>query len=71
MLSQALNLLIDPMTTKANTSNKDNSKYQKQTAHTSTIEDYTAQHKAMYLDMCENFRSKIAVGKPIPLFSFG
>ena len=35
---------------------KDNSKYQKQTAHTSTIEDYAAQHKAMYLNMCENFR---------------
>ena len=50
---------------------KDNSKYQKQTAHTSTIEDYAAQHKAMYLNMCENFRSKIAVGKPIPLISFG
>ena len=50
---------------------KDNSKYQKQTAHTSIIEDYVAQHKAMYLNMCENFRSKIAVGKPIPQFSSG
>ena len=50
---------------------KNNSKYQKQTAHTSTIEDYVAQHKAMYLNMCENFRAKIPVSKPIPLFSFG
>ena len=50
---------------------KDNSKYQKQTAHTNTIEDYAAQHKAMYLNMCENFRSKIPANKPIPLFSFG
>ena len=38
MLSQALNLLIDSMTIKANTS-KTNSKYQKQTAHTNAIED--------------------------------
>ena len=38
---------------------KDSSKYQKQTAHTNVIE-------AMYLDMCENFRSKIPTSKPIP-----
>ena len=50
---------------------KNNSKYQKQTAHTSTIEDYVAQHKAMYLNMCENFRANIPASKPIPLFSFG
>ena len=46
---------------------KDNSKYQKQTAHINAIEDY----KAMYLDMCENFRAKIPASKPIPIFSFG
>ena len=46
---------------------KDNSKYQKQTAHTNAIEDY----EAMYLDMCENFRAKIPASKPIPLFPFG
>ena len=46
---------------------KDNSKYQKQTAHTNAIEDYDA----MYLDMCENFRAKIPASKPIPLFPFG
>ena len=57
MLSQALNLLIDPMTTKANTS-KANSKYLKQTAHNNGIENYEAQHKAMYLNMCENFTAK-------------
>ena len=50
---------------------KDNSKYQKQTAHTSTIEDYIVQHKAMYLNMCENFTAKIPNSKLIPLFSFG
>ena len=32
---------------------KNNSKYQKQTAHTNAIEDY----EAMYLNMCENFRT--------------
>ena len=36
---------------------KNNSKYQKQTAHTNAIEDF----EAMYLNMCENFRSKIPV----------
>ena len=46
---------------------KDNSKYQKQTAHNNAIEGY----EAMYLNMCENFREKIPAGKPIPLFSFG
>ena len=46
---------------------KNNSKYQKQTAHTNAIEDY----EAMYLNMCENFRAKIPASKPIPLFSFG
>ena len=46
---------------------KDNRKYQKQTAHTNAIENY----KAMYLDICETFRSKIPAGKPIPLFFFG
>ena len=50
---------------------KNNSKYQKQTAHTNTIEDYAAQHKAMYLNMCENCRAKIPNSKPIPIFSFG
>ena len=50
---------------------KDNNKYQKQTAHTSTIEDYAAQHKAMYLTMCKKFTAKIPTSKPIPLFSFG
>ena len=50
---------------------KDNSTYQKQTAHTNATEDYEAQHEAMYLDMCENFRTKIPTSKPIPLFSFG
>ena len=49
---------------------KNNRKYQKQTAHTNTIEDYAAQHKAMYLNMCE-IRAKIPARKPIPLFSFG
>ena len=44
---------------------KNNSKYQKQTAHTNAIENY----EAMYLNMCENFRAKIPKGKPIPLFS--
>ena len=44
-----------------------NSKYQKQTAHTNSTEDY----EAMYLDMCKNFRSKIPAKKPISLFSFG
>ena len=44
-----------------------NSKYQKQTTHTYAIEDY----EAMYLNMCENFRSKIPAKKPIPIFSFG
>ena len=43
---------------------KNNSKYQKQTGQTNVIE-------AMYLDMFENFRSKIPVSKPIPLFPFG
>ena len=46
---------------------KNNSKYQKQTAHTNAIEDY----EAMYSNMCENFRAKIPDSKPIPLFSFG
>ena len=50
---------------------KNNSKYQKQAAHTSTIEDCAAQHKAMYLNMCEHFRAKIPASKPITLFSFG
>ena len=27
--------------------------------------------EAIYLDMCKNFRTKIPVRKPIPLFSFG
>ena len=40
---------------------KNNSKYQKQTAHTNAIEDY----EAMYLNMCENFRAKIPDSKPI------
>ena len=46
---------------------QNNSKYQKQTAHTNAIEDY----EAMYLNMCENFRAKIPDSKPIPIFSFG
>ena len=46
---------------------KNNSKYQKQTAHTNAIEDY----EAMYFDMCENFKAKVPANKPIPLFSFG
>ena len=46
---------------------KNNSKYQKQTAHTNAIEDC----EAMYLNMCENFRAKIPDSKPIPIFSFG
>ena len=46
---------------------RNNSKYQKQTAHTNAIEDY----EAMYLNMCENFRAKLPASKPIPLFSFG
>ena len=50
---------------------KGNSKYQKQTAHNNGIENYEAQHKAMYLNMCENFTAKIPANKPIPLFSFG
>ena len=50
---------------------KENSKYQKQTAQTSTIENNETQHKAMYLNMCENFTAKIPANKPIPLFSFG
>ena len=49
---------------------KNNRKYQKQTAHTNTIEDYAAKHKAMYLNMGE-IRAKIPARKPIPLFSFG
>ena len=44
-----------------------NSKYQKQNTHTNATEDY----EAMYLNKCENFRSKIPAKKPIPLFSFG
>ena len=44
-----------------------NSKYQKQTAHTNSIEDY----EVMYLDMCKNFRARIPARKPIPLFSYG
>ena len=47
-----------------------NRKYQKQTAHTNTIEDYAAKHKAMYLNMGE-IRARIPARKPIPLFSFG
>ena len=50
---------------------KGNSKYQKQTAHNNGIENYEAQYKAMYLNMCENFTAKIPANKPIPLFSFG
>ena len=50
---------------------KGNSKYLKQTAHNNGIENYEAQHKAMYLNMCENFTAKIPANKPIPLFSFG
>ena len=50
---------------------KGNSKYQKQTAHNKGIENYEAQHKAMYLNMCENFTAKIPANKPMPLFSFG
>ena len=42
-------------------------KYQKQTAHKNGIEDY----EAMYLNMCENFRTKFPASKPIPIFSFG
>ena len=49
---------------------KNNRKYQKQTAHTNTIEDYAAKHKAMYLNMGE-IRARIPARKPIPLFSFG
>ena len=41
MLGQALNLLIDTITIKDNTS-KGNSKHQKQTTHTNAIEDYEA-----------------------------
>ena len=47
-----------------------NSKYHKQTAHTNTIEDYAAKHKATYLNMGE-IRARIPARKPIPLFSFG
>ena len=70
MLSQDFKPTYRPHDNKGQHS-KDNSKYQKQTAHTSTIEDYAAQHKAMYLNMCENFTAKIPANKPIPLFSFG
>ena len=69
MLSQALKTTYRPHNNKGQ--HFKNSDYQKQTAHTSTIEDYAARHKAMYLNMCENFRSKIPAKKPIPLFSFG
>ena len=70
MLDQALNLTYRPHDNKGQHF-KDNSKYQKQTAHTNAIEDDEAQHEAMYLDMCENFRTKIPASKPIPIFSFG
>ena len=49
---------------------KNNRKYQKQTAHTNTIEDYAAKHKDMNLNMGE-IRARIPARKPIPLFSFG
>ena len=41
---------------------KDNSKYHKQTTHTNAIEDY----EAMYLNMCENFRSKFLLKNQYP-----
>ena len=63
MLGQASNLPIDPHNNEGQYF-KNNSKYQKQTAHTNVIE-------AMYLNMCEIFRAKIPDSKPIPLFSFG
>ena len=47
---------------------KDNSRYQKQTAHTSTIENYEAQHKAMYLNMCEILQQKFLLINQYPYF---
>ena len=66
MLGPTLNLLIDPITIKDNTS-KTIANIKKQTAHTNAIED----DEAMYFNMCENFRAKIPNSKPIPIFSFG
>ena len=47
---------------------KGNSKYQKQTAHNKGIKNYEAQHKAMYLNMCENFTAKILLINQYPYF---
>ena len=69
MLGQALNLLVEPMTTKANNSQIiENTKSKLPTQI--QFEDYAAKHKAMYLNMGE-IRAKIPARKPIPLFSFG
>ena len=71
MLSQDSKPTYRPHDNKRPTLQRAIANIKRQTAHNNGIENYEAQHKAMYLNMCENFTAKIPANKPIPLFSFG